>query len=357
MSESRTLYVAVKGKAVPWEVPIRDLKPTEVRIKVHCVGINPIDWKTIENNLADGAGQGCDFSGVVIAVGSDVKSLKQGDTVAGGIAGGDVDNTENGAFTNILTVDEKYLFTFPHTLSESEHAWHIPEGIPITFEQAASLGIAADTSAVAVGLKFPKLDSNGRSDEWALIYGVTSSTGYICAQYARNLGYNVIGISTPNPQVVDTLGIESLDRNDPDWPKLAEKLSNGNITFALDAITIDPVDKIFSTLTTKQPAVLATLNPGADIPESLTKTKPNVEVNRVLYFNLFQEVKKFGATALPKNPEVFNNSEKLIGHVKKMLSKNQIRTLPITVVHGLDKIDKALDLQKSAKCMKIVVKL
>lgn len=349
MTDSRTLYVAVGGKAVPWEVPIRDLAPTEVRVKVHSVGINPIDWKTIENNLADGAGQGNDFSGVVVAVGSEVTAFKQGDTVAGGVAGGDVDNTENGAFTNLLTVDQKFLFRFPHTLSKSEHSWHISDGIPVTFEQAASLGIAADTTAIALGFHLPKVG------EWALIYGVTTSTGFIAAQYARNLGYGVIGVSAPEPKLLDVLGIETLDRHDPDWPKLAKQLSGDNITFALDAVTIDPLDKIFSTLTSSKPAVLATLDPGAQLAPALASSKPDVKLKHVLYFHLFQEVKKFGTAALPKDLDVFNHSTDYLDYVNKMLLKNQLRTLPITVVHGLDQLEAAFKLQKEARATKIVV--
>ena len=351
MTESRELYVAVGGKVIPWQVPIPPLAPTEVRVKVHSVAVNPIDWKTVENNLADGAGQGNDFSGVVIAVGTDVKDYKQGDTVAGAVAGGDVDNPENGSFTNILTVDRKYLFKLPHSLSKSTHSWHISDGIPVTFEQAASVGLAIDTTAVAFGRSKPE------KGEWALIYGVTTSTGFIAAQYARNLGYSVIGVSAPFPEIIDVLGIESLDRNDPEWPEKAKKLAGDKITFALDCVTKDPLDKIFSTLTKEQPAVLASLDPGASLPEGHESAKPKVTLKPVLYFNLFQKVKKLGSLALPENPEVYDNSEAYFDIINAQLFKNQIRALPITIVHGLDKLEEAFDLSKKARGTKIVVNL
>lgn len=351
MSE-RELYVAQKGSAVLWTIPKRDLEPNEVRVKVHSVGINPIDWKTIDNNLADGAGQGNDFSGVVVEVGSEVKTTKVGDTVAGGVAGGDVDKKENGAFTNFLTVEERFLLKFPHKL-EAAGSDSIGGGVPKTFEHAASLGVAVDTNVLAF-----EGHENAKSSDWALIYGVTSSLGFVAAQFARNLGYNVIGVSAPLKEVTDLLdGVHWLDRNDPEWVQKARKLASDNIVFAYDTIGLgDSPNATFKTLTTKSATTGVFSSPGQGPDEETAASNPKAVVEFPLYFLLMQEVKKFGATALPNKTKPLERATELMAKVNSQISKNQIKSLPIKVLHGFDKINEGLNLnRKGLRGIKVVV--
>lgn len=339
---TRKLYVAQRGEAVLWTIPKRDLRPNEVRVRIHSVGINQVDWKTIDNNFADGAGQGNDFSGVVVEVGSEVKTTKIGDTVAGGVGGGDVDQKENGSFTNLLSVEERFLFKFPHKL-EGAGSDVVSGGIPKTFEQAASLGIAVDTNVLAF-----EGHENAKPSDWALVYGVTSSLGFVAAQFARNLGYNVIGVSAPNKDVTDLLeGVHWLDRNDPKWIQKARELANDNIVFAYDTIGLgNSPNETFKTLTTKTAATGAFSSPTAGPDEETTAANPTATVDFPVYFLLMQEVKKFGTTAMPNKTKPLERADELMAKVNAQLSKNLISSLPIKVLHGFDKLNEALDLNR-----------
>lgn len=348
MTDTRVLYVAQGGKAVPWEVPVRDLEPNQVRVRVHSVGINPIDWKTIDNNLADGAGQGNDFAGEVVEVGSEVKSVKVGDSVAGGVGGGDVDKKENGAFTPLLNVEEHLLFRFPAQLKD-EHATEIPHGIPTTYQQAASLGIALDTTALAFDGLAPQ------SDEWALVYGSSSSLGFIAMQFARNIGYNVIAVSSPHADLYRDLGVHFVDRHDADWPAKARELAKGRITFAFDTIGLDgSPQRCFEALADK--AVLSLCDPGVQLDASVLSTKPDVKVRKPLYFLVMQPVKKFGTAALNDDEGHYKRAPELIERINAQLRQNEIVALPITVLPGLERIGEGLDLnRKGVSGRKVVV--
>lgn len=353
MSE-RTLYVAQKGKVVPWIIPKRDLKEGQVRIDVHSVGINPIDWKTIDNELADGTGQGNDFAGTVVEIGPNVTGVKVGDTVAGGVGGGDVDNNENGVFTELLSVDENLLFKFPHKLEPASSSTDLSKpSVPTTFEQAASLGIAIDTTALA----YEEHKPTSKDAEWALVYGVTSSVGFVAAQYARNLGYKVIGVSGELKGVSDALsGVHWFDRKDAEWVSKAEKLLEGaKVKHILDTIsTPEEIPALFKLVDSK--GTVQFLDPGFQVPEEIKKEHPNVAVEYPLYFFLVQKHKKFGPNLIPDPKQTHQRAPQILGEINEQFSKGEIKTLPITVLHGFDKIAEGLAKNRSGvRGSKVVV--
>jgi len=342
----KTLYVAQKGNAVKWEVPQRELQPHEVRVKTVSAGINPIDWKTIDNNLADGAGQGNDFAGVVVEVGSDVKHTKVGDTVAGGVGGGNVDDTEQGAFSTEIKLAEDLLFKFPAPLAAAGKD-EIPAGLPTTFEQAASLGIAAVTTALAF-----EGHAQPAPGDYAVIYGATSSLGYYATQYARNIGYKVIAVSAPNKILAD-LGVETVDRHG-DWVAEVKKIAGDSVTYAFDAIALnDSQHVVAKVLSASKPAVLAISDPA-------TKAAPpsNVTVINPLYFFAYQPVKKLGTAAIPDPTKTLERASGLIAEINHQFAKSEIRALPIKVLHGLETVNEGLSLnRKGVSGTKIVIDL
>lgn len=161
-------------------------------------------------------------SGTVVEVGPNVKTVKVGDTVAGGVGGGDFEDINNGAFTDLLSVDESLLLKFPHDIVPASSSTDLSKpAVPTTFEQAASLGIAIDTTALAYEENKP----TAGGENWALVYGLTTSTGFIAAQYARNLGYKVIGVSAELDGVSNALAdIHWFNCKDPEWSLKAHKL-------------------------------------------------------------------------------------------------------------------------------------
>lgn len=87
---TKAVVFVEKGKATIQEVPVPKLRDDYVLVKVNAVGLNPTDWKHIDNGIADaGARIGCDYAGIVEAVGSKVtKPFKKGDRISGVVHGG-----------------------------------------------------------------------------------------------------------------------------------------------------------------------------------------------------------------------------------------------------------------------------
>ena len=71
------------GNAVLKTIPTPDLRPDYILVRTVAVALNPTDWTSLDAVGNDGTGQGCDYSGIVEEVGSNVRRLKKGDRVAG----------------------------------------------------------------------------------------------------------------------------------------------------------------------------------------------------------------------------------------------------------------------------------
>lgn len=86
---TRAVVYQDKGKAAIQEVPVPKLRDDQILVKVNAVGINPTDWKHIDNGLTDaGSRVGCDYAGVVEQVGDKVtRPFKKGDRISGFVHG------------------------------------------------------------------------------------------------------------------------------------------------------------------------------------------------------------------------------------------------------------------------------
>lgn len=69
------------------EEELPPLPASELLVKVHSASINPVDiqlWRSgLVGVVAGDKGMGRDFSGTVVAIGSNVKSWKEGDDIFG----------------------------------------------------------------------------------------------------------------------------------------------------------------------------------------------------------------------------------------------------------------------------------
>ena len=164
----------------------------EVLVKVHAASVNPLDWHYMRGSpyfirLGSGVGApkdirlGVDFAGTVEAVGKDVEQFKLGDEVFGGA---------NGAFSEYVTVrDSRALAMKPAN---------------ITFEQAASVPIAAITALQALRDK-GKIKTGHR----VLINGASGGVGTFAVQIAKSFGAEVTGVcSTRNVEMVRSIGAD-----------------------------------------------------------------------------------------------------------------------------------------------------
>jgi NADPH:quinone reductase-like Zn-dependent oxidoreductase len=184
-------------------------KPTpaddQLLVRVRAASVNPLDWHYVEGTpfvmraLAAGLRKpketqlGVDFAGTVEAVGKNVTKFKPGDEVFGG---------RTGAFADYVCVREARAVAL--------------KPANITFEQAASVPIAAITALQALRDK-----GQIQAGQKALINGASGGVGTFAVQIAKSYGADVTGVcSTRNVDLVRSLGADHvIDYTKEDFTK------------------------------------------------------------------------------------------------------------------------------------------
>ena len=154
------------------EVPAPEPIATEVQVRVHAAGINPVDFKTRAGKGMAGILEppmtiGWDVAGTVSAVGVGVTRFQAGDEVLGM----PWFPREAGAYAEYVTAPSRHFVGKPHTLS---------------FVEAAALPLAGLTAwqlvvdAIAV-----------REGDDVLIHGGAGGAGHLAVQIAKARGATV----------------------------------------------------------------------------------------------------------------------------------------------------------------------
>jgi len=187
-------------------------KPTpaddEVLVRVRAASVNPLDWHYMRGSpyfMRLGAGLrkpkvirlGVDYAGTVEAVGSKVTRFRPGDEVFGG---------RTGAFAQYVSVRESRAVA--------------PKPPNVTFEQAASVPIAAITALQAL-----RDQGKVQPGQKVLINGASGGVGTFAVQIAKSLGAEVTGVcSTRNVEMVRSLGADRvIDYTKEDFTKDAAR--------------------------------------------------------------------------------------------------------------------------------------
>ncbi|MFI1770003.1 NADP-dependent oxidoreductase [Streptomyces sp. NPDC020800] len=181
----------LRVQQVPRPVPL----PTEVLVRVHAAGINPVDWKTRGGTgMAGVLGEppftlGWDVSGVVEEVGFGVTTLKAGDEVYGMPWFPRVAN----AYAEYVTAPARQFARKPATL-DHVHAAAVPLAA-LTAWQAV-----VDTAHIQAGQR-------------VLVTAAAGGVGHFAVQFARYLGAHVIATAgAPRHTWLKELGaIETID--------------------------------------------------------------------------------------------------------------------------------------------------
>jgi NADPH:quinone reductase-like Zn-dependent oxidoreductase len=179
----------------------------EVLIRVRAASINPYDWHFMRGEpyplrLMAGLGKpkfpglGVDVAGEVEAVGTNVTQFKPGDAVFGAC---------KGAFAEYACDSESKLAIKPEK---------------VTFEQAASVGVAASTALQALRDK-----AHIQSGQKVLINGAAGGVGTFAVQIAKSFGAEVTGVcSTTNVEMVRSIGADRVvDYKREDFTKGGER--------------------------------------------------------------------------------------------------------------------------------------
>ncbi|KAL8645113.1 MAG: hypothetical protein Q9210_006887 [Variospora velana] len=149
--------------------------PGELQIKVAYASLNPTDYKHAQMSLPPSKVIGCDFSGVVTALGSQVPatSFSIGDRVAGVVHG--CKDSHTGAFAETLVADANMCFKLPKTANKDSD-----------MEAACTLGVGWISAAQALRQRLYKDEKpSGCNDDTLLIYSAATNTGMHAIQQAR----------------------------------------------------------------------------------------------------------------------------------------------------------------------------
>jgi NADPH:quinone reductase-like Zn-dependent oxidoreductase len=182
MSGNTMRAVTISGFGGPEVLTVEEVArpeplPTEVLVRVHAAGINPVDWKTREGQGMAGLQTfplvlGWDVSGVVEEVGFGVTTLKPGDEVFGmpwfpRAAGG---------YAEYVTAPARQWARKPAALD------HV---------HAAAVPLAALTAWQTL------VDTVGvRAGQRVLITAAAGGVGHFAVQFARHLGAHVIATAS-----------------------------------------------------------------------------------------------------------------------------------------------------------------
>jgi NADPH:quinone reductase-like Zn-dependent oxidoreductase len=189
LRETRTMkavrihsFVGSEGLCVE-ETVAPEPRMDEVLVRVHAAGVNPLDWQTCDGRfgrLPLPHTLGCDFSGVVEALGPEVTDFFVGQSVFG-------HSCDGGAFAEFIAAPVGGLAPKPLSVDDTE---------------AAATPLCALTAWQAL-FEFANLQSNQR----ILIHGGAGGVGMLAVQFAVRLGARVIATaSTRNLPFVRQLG-------------------------------------------------------------------------------------------------------------------------------------------------------
>jgi NADPH:quinone reductase-like Zn-dependent oxidoreductase len=172
----KAIVIDGKGARVDNHRRVPELRPDSVLVRPVAIALNPTDWKHIAFNRAkDNCIVGCDYAGVVEAVGEAVtKSWHPGDRICGCGHGANLRNEDDGVFAEYAVVMGDLQMRIPEHMS---------------FEKAATIGLGAITVGQGLYQKAMQLnlptDSAEKNGEYVLIYGGGTATAALAIQYAK----------------------------------------------------------------------------------------------------------------------------------------------------------------------------
>lgn len=185
-----------------------EIDENKVLVRVHAASVNPYDWHFMRGRpyfmrIISGVGKpkdkrlGVDFAGTVQAVGSNVSKFEVGDEVFG---------AAGGAFAEYVTISQDRGIAL--------------KPVNVSFEEAASVGIAGVTALQAV-----RDAGQLRPGQKVLINGASGGVGPFAVQIAKAIGAEVTGVcSTRNVDMVSSIGADYvIDYKEQDFTKLDKR--------------------------------------------------------------------------------------------------------------------------------------
>lgn len=328
------ILIKAQGDAQIEQVAVPELRDDYILVTTHAVALNPSDWKHVDFMASPGARLGCDYAGVVEAVGKAVtKEFKKGDRVVGPCYGANAMNHDTGSFGQHIIVKGDVQIKIPDNLS---------------FEEAATLGIGLTTAGQALyqNLKLPLPDSDLKANFPILIYGGSTATGALAIQLAKLSGAFVISTCSPhNFEYVKGIGADVvLDYNSPTVIQEIKKAANNNLQHAMDCISIDSSAIICASAMSALGGKLALLQPVPDQP--LYKINANVETRMTIAYTVLGETIKAGPHEVPGQVQDFDFGKQFWELARSLLEEGKLKVHTLNVNptgSGLEGVLKGLD--------------
>ncbi|CAG9949023.1 unnamed protein product [Clonostachys rosea f. rosea IK726] len=299
--------------------PVRQvprLSDDSLLVRPVAVALNPTDWRHIRGRRAkDGCILGCDYAGIVEAVGAGVtKKWKPGDRIFGCAHGANLVNPDDGVFAEVASVVGDLQMRMPDSLS---------------FEQAATLGLGTGTVGQGLfqkGLKleWPNLGSAGtvKRDEPVLIYGGGTATGTLGIQFAKAAGYTVVTVCAASQiDHARKLGADfAVDYKDPNAGIKIREYTNNRLRLAWDTISIEDSARICAEALTSSPSgrtVYATLLP-------VKSPRKDVESIATVFHTTFGRDFQFGPQLMPASKDDYEFGKSFYNLVEQMVALDRL---------------------------------
>lgn len=184
------------------ELPTPEPRAREMRVAVHAIGVNPVDWKMRSGGPLRLAARtvrlfrgprgpvilGVDFAGVVEAVGAKVTDVAVGQRVVGGT---NFARGQHGSYADTVVV-------------RADQVAPLPDAVP--FDVAAALPVAGVTAWMSV-TEYRPIEPGRR----VLVLGASGAVGQLAVQLAKHTRHAdvVVGVcSARNLELVRGLGAD-----------------------------------------------------------------------------------------------------------------------------------------------------
>jgi NADPH:quinone reductase-like Zn-dependent oxidoreductase len=341
------------------KVPYSELVPgeDELLVKVEANAINPTDFKHFYVQWGDkGCTVGSDLAGTVIKVGGNDDHFKVGDYVATFVHGGYKGARDSGAFQEYVVVPKSISLKFNKKLNHSTGA-HVDSSSKIdTFEAASSLPLGLSTVGMSFQNNF-KLKPGNKSDDWILIWGATTATGYLAVQIARKV-YGLKVIATANKEKYGAklleLGVdEVVDYKSPDVVKQLKNLTNDNIKYALDTVSVkETYNSTYDALRPKSKGKAYLDNLlflDASAIENENGEEKDVTFLKTLAYLVSGKDQDLNGWILKSSEEIANDHKDFWKVINEFVNNEQIEHLPLTILEGFESANEGLKLLSDNK--------
>ncbi|KAF2001827.1 GroES-like protein [Amniculicola lignicola CBS 123094] len=274
--------------------PTPDIQdPDEVLIRNHAVGLNPIDWKSVDWNFCLPTFPwvtGREMSGVVEQVGENVTEFKRGDRVWTSTYYRDI---RSGCF-------QDYVISPRHTVKP------IPNNL--SFEDAACLGVCGLTAAMTLWkwLEVPIFNTaqpiSKTDDNFLLVWGGSSITSQFIIQIATYSGLEVIAVASDKTRdLVRGLGARHVvtrdNKSNEEIVAEARAIGGDRIVKGVDVVGPETAVHCISALSSSLPVQFAPLS---FLPEDFVAPSYITVQNVEMKWFILEKTSEIYAVALNK---------------------------------------------------------